>query len=324
MYPMLEQGVSLGTFKYNGSDDTHYYIENAAGDVFEISARLYNALLKADGTRPINYPASGTHLFLKLRQNRLIHTSRLIKCHGAVNRFILFIFGTISKRVFHICKSLNLLLPAAAILAFVAGLLLKLNVGRFTTLGFCLPLYCPLVLLSIALHEVGHVIAGLAAGYKVTDAGILLLWRIPIGAYVAHEENENVSTGRRLQFALAGVEMNILIAGLLLIVSTISGGFSFTLTMAAVINVLLALINLIPSCGLDGEAALSALLGVNSIYSLSKKWVFSRQRRKKLLRAGLPGLLCFLFFASIVLSRLLIWTLIGVDAFLTIIKVFSL
>lgn len=31
MYPVLKEGVSIGTFQYEGSDATHYFIENADG-----------------------------------------------------------------------------------------------------------------------------------------------------------------------------------------------------------------------------------------------------------------------------------------------------
>ena len=40
MYPVLKEGVSIGTFQYEGSDATHYFIENADGEEFEISRRL--------------------------------------------------------------------------------------------------------------------------------------------------------------------------------------------------------------------------------------------------------------------------------------------
>lgn len=321
MYPVLKPGVSLGTFCYRCSDDPHFYIENAAGEMFEISKRLYNALLKADGTKPLDLPAKGKNILPMLKQNGLVQTSRIIKCSGATNRFVLFFIRSVSENTIHFCKSINSILPSAAFLLFAAGIIAKLIGRRFSPSGLCLPLYCSLVLLSISLHEAGHLVAGLAGGYKVTDAGILLLWRIPIGAYVAHERNKRASKGRRLQFALAGVEMNILVAGLYLIASSIFERLSFTLTVAALMNMLLALINLIPSHGLDGEAALSALLGVNSIYQLSKKWVCSRKCRRKLLKAGLPGLLCFGFLSSILLSRLLIWLIMGVDLIVVIIGI---
>ena len=321
MYPVLKPGVSLGTFCYRGSDDPHFYIENSAGEMFEVSQRLYNALLEADGTKPLNLPENGKRVLPKLKQNGLVQTSRIIKSSWATYRFVLLFFGSINRRIIRICKAINSVLPAATFLVFVMGIVAKIVDRRFTPSGFCLPLYCSLVFLSIFLHEVGHLVAGLAGGYKVTDAGILLLWRIPIGAYVAHEGNKRASKGRRLQFALAGVEMNIGAAGLFLGASTILGRLSFTLTMAAAMNVLLAIINLIPSRGFDGEAALSAMLGVDSIFLLSKKWVCSRKYRRKLLKAGLPGLLCFGFLSAILLSRLLIWLVMGVDLILAIIGV---
>ena len=49
MYPVLKEGVSVGTFQYEGSDTTHYYIENADGEEFEINCSLWKALLHADG-----------------------------------------------------------------------------------------------------------------------------------------------------------------------------------------------------------------------------------------------------------------------------------
>ena len=62
MYPVLKEGVSIGTFHYEGSDTIHYYIENADGEEFEISRRLWDALLKADGTRPLDLPDNGQGL----------------------------------------------------------------------------------------------------------------------------------------------------------------------------------------------------------------------------------------------------------------------
>ena len=43
MYPVLKEGVSIGTFQYEGSDTTHYYIENADGEEFEISHKIGRA-----------------------------------------------------------------------------------------------------------------------------------------------------------------------------------------------------------------------------------------------------------------------------------------
>ena len=93
--------------------------------------------------------------------------------------------------------------------------------GTDTGYYFSWWLYYGLLVCSLALHEVGHLVAGLAYGYKISDTGILLLGIIPIGAYVAHEDKKDASRSEKVQFALAGVEMNLLIAGICLLSGTI-------------------------------------------------------------------------------------------------------
>lgn len=317
MHPFLKPGVSLGTFNYSESDDTHHYIENSAGEMFEISSRLYCALLKADGTKPLDLPSQGRKILTKLKRNWLVQTSRLVN-DGFMNRFILLKFAEFSRKMKTICMVFNTFLPVIAVLALIAGVVFINTADIRGGFDFCLPLYYALFFASIALHEVGHLIAGIAYGYKISDAGILLLWRIPIGGYVAYENARGISRKGRLQFALAGVEMDMLVAGLCLIMSVAIRRFSFTFTMIANANIFLALVNLIPSYGLDGEAALSALLGVGSIYKLSKRWVRDRRNRLKLIKKGLRGFLCFGFFLAIQLSKVLIWLVIGVNVVITI------
>lgn len=72
-------------------------------------------------------------------------------------------------------------------------------------------LYYSLLVCSLAMHEAGHLVAGIAYGYKISDTGILLLGIFPIGAYVAHEDKIDASRSEKVQFALVGVEINLLI-----------------------------------------------------------------------------------------------------------------
>ena len=154
-------------------------------------------------------------------------------------------------------------------------------------------LYYGLLICSVALHEVGHLVAGLAYGYKISDTGILLLGIIPIGAYVAHEDKKDASRSEKVQFAIAGVEMNLLIAGICLLIATQYYPLSLVLVSVANINVVLAGINLLPASGLDGESALSAVFGVNSISEVAKKCLLNKKRRQKLLCSGFSGYACY-------------------------------
>lgn len=183
-------------------------------------------------------------------------------------------------------------------------------------------LYYALIVLSLALHELGHLVAGVAYGYKISDTGILLLGIIPFGAYVAHEDMEDATKAEKIQFALAGVEVNLLMAGICLILAMQSYQWSRTMFSVANVNVILAGVNLLPASGLDGESALSAACGINSISEVARKWLTNKKRRQKLLRAGLPGYACFCFFSVTMISKVILWLLIGLDVVLVFFNIF--
>lgn len=174
-------------------------------------------------------------------------------------------------------------------------------------------LYYVLAFASVITHEMGHLITGLACGYKVTDTGVLLLGVIPIGAYVAAREEKKALKSERIQFSLAGVEMNLFVAGIFLLAAQLVYPLSFTLVSVANVNVLLAGINLLPAAGLDGESALSAVFEVSSISKAAVKWFESGKKRGILLHSGLPGYACLCVFGITLLSKLTFWLIIVVN-----------
>ena len=52
MYPVLLEDVSLGSFRYKGSTCVHYFVENSAGDEFEIGYREHNGPHLYQGDAP--------------------------------------------------------------------------------------------------------------------------------------------------------------------------------------------------------------------------------------------------------------------------------
>lgn len=322
MHPVLKEGVSIGTFQYEGSDATHYFIENADGEEFEISRRLWDALLKADGTRPLDLPDNGRRILPKLKRHRLVRTSRFVQDDDLFNRFILFSIGNRLQAGRLVFKALNAALPAVAILIFAIGIYVTTSEGEESGYNFNWWLYYGLIALSLALHELGHLIAGLAYGYNISDTGILLLGIIPLGAYVAHEDKKDATKAEKIQFALAGVEVNLLIAGVCLLLAMQPYQWSLTMFSVANVNVLLAGINLLPASGLDGESALSAACGIDSIGEVARKWLTNKNRRQKLFRAGLPGYACFFVFSITMISKVIIWLLIWLDVVSVFFSVF--
>ena len=323
MYPMIKSGVTLGTFHYDGSDDTHYYMENADGEMFEISQHLWDLLLHTDGTHFPNLLDESGELLSLLKRHGILQTSRFCREEGAFNRFILFQFDRGIRRFSVLCKLLNAVLPLAAIVIFPLGVFFMGSYKEHIDVSFSMLLYVALVICSSVLHEMGHVIAGLAYRVKMIDAGILLFGVFPVGAYVYHNKKKSATTRERIQFYLAGIEMNLILAGIFLLAAVaLAGVQSLTLIMAANINVYLALINLFPISRLDGEAILSAAFGVDSISKVAKKALRSKESRQALLHAGLPGYVCFVVFIITLISKRLFMVLVGLGLYSVLSSVF--
>lgn len=321
MYPMLKEGISIGTFNYEGSDETQYFVENCKGEEFVVSYELYKALIHADGTKPLRLGhCGGKKTIEKLKRHGIIRTSRFVSDDDLFNRFILFPIGSRARKYRPLCAIVNQLLPVISILMFVVGVVLYLTTEETSYFEFNTVVYYGLIILSMAAHEMGHLIAGISAKYKFSDAGILLLGVFPIGAYVAHEE-KNATKREKMQLALSGVLVNLLISGILFIVSVLCSTMDYTLIAVAQINCILAAVNLLPAEGLDGESALSALLGVDSISEIAKKWLTNTKRRRKLFHSGITGYASFCLFGFIMISKFLVWMLIFGDAIFALIGI---
>ena len=314
MHPVVCDGVVLRTYRDKDEANIHYIVNNCDGDIFEISSQLFEALWKADGTCPLDLPDKGRRLIPKLKKHRIIRTSRFVKGPGLINRFILFPIRSKRNRCRPLFKVIHSVLPVIAMILFLTGALLTNTSKTETENGFNWWLYYGLALASIALHEAGHLTAGLAYGYEMSDTGILLLGILPIGAYVATREKKNASKAEQIQFALAGIVINLMLAGICLIAAQMFHPLSFTLTTVANVNVLLAGINLLPTSGLDGEAALSAVFDVSSISKTAVNWLESGKRRSVLFHSGLPGYACLCVFCITLLSKLALWLIIAANA----------
>lgn len=294
MHPRLKEDASIGTFVYRGRPgETHYYVESGSGREFEVSRRIFRALCRADGRRPLD--------LCQDVQRRLIDCGILTKSRfvrdGNNSRFILFMVSEKIGRWQPAFAVLNRLLPAAAVLLFALGLAAKAVFPAAAGPGTRMALLWTGYLLSVALHEAGHFIAAAGYGYDVSDVGVLLLGGvIPNGAYVAAEQPEDADLRRGVQFSLAGVEMDMLAAGLCYALSAALPTLSLTLLALARLNLSLLVINLLPITGTDGEHILAQLLGVKDLGKAAKKALLDPDERARLLRAGLPGAACLAGF----------------------------
>ena len=218
-------------------------------------------------------------------------------------------FGEGVRKARPLCRLLNAVLPAGSVLTFLTGaaFLFRQNSDRVPVDNCNILLYYAVVVASLIIHEAAHLIAAVAFGYPVSEAGVIFFLKIlPACLYVGHGRKKNATKGEEIQLALAGIEANLLAAGLFLLIAALWEDQSITFFAAAVTNIFIIISNLVPAKGMedDGEVALNCLFGVKSIYSAAKKCVRNRKRRRKLIRsAGLAGIACIALFRLILFTN---------------------
>lgn len=179
------------------------------------------------------------------------------------------------------CGPLSLLVGCAAMALerlSLWQLLLELSMTEFlAALALALP--------GIALHEIGHMIAAIADGCAVDEVGIYVCGWSVTSAYVSMDKHRNDRSG--VQQALAGVRAESLYAGVLLFLGAVRNRPVFVAT--SVFHFFSITEQLLPLEQHDGEAALSARLGVESIATLAKITFAQPVRWRQLLHRGADG-----------------------------------
>lgn len=299
MYPRLQEGVTFGYFTRGDDSERHYFIADKNKRKFEVSYPVYRELMRADGTHPMRIPGT---LLREMKVRKLLTTSRFL-FDGVFNRFILFPIGPGAKRFRPICRILNGVLPFLTLLLFVVSLLITRSSFSFPFHEVQFPLYILLLVFSLLAHELGHLIAGISYGYRFSEMGLILLGIFPFGAYVSFFQKQNVRASARVQLSLAGIEANVLLGSFFLLLSMHPSQLDFTFLLVSVMNFFLAALNLIPASGLDGGAALGAMLGFEDIGASSKLFFTDKAFRGKVLQAGTRGYICAFCFCVNLLSN---------------------
>lgn len=318
MYPLLRDGVSLGTLLDDYGQPDGYYAENDRGETYEIDAPIYRLLDMADGRH--DFYAQGIpkktvdELLPWMKQARLITTSRL-NPGFPFGRLVLFTVGDRANRYKGFCTACNRVLPLAALVLFLAGVP---GLGRaFSLFRWDYP-FLPLVgllLLSLVLHEGGHLCAAVAYGCQVADGGILLLGSIlPAGGYISQSSPR--TRGQRIQSCLAGLEVSFALAGLCALLAFLPGEAGRACATTCVWNLIVGLCNLLPAGGMDGEQALSAFLRLPSFSEFAAAALRSPQARRMLFHGGLEGFFWLAVFVFQFVCRLSMVLLFGAGLYI--------
>jgi Zn-dependent protease/CBS domain-containing protein len=173
-------------------------------------------------------------------------------------------------------------------IATIAGIQVRIHLTFLLLLGFFAWIYYAegglgaavdgvaftlLIFLCVLLHEFGHAFAAKAFGIRTPDITLL-----PIGG-VARLERMPANPRQELVIAIAGPAVNVLIAGIVLLltggalpiqefglIDTASGSL---LGKVLNVNVLLVAFNVIPAFPMDGGRVLRALLATQMRYVIA-------------------------------------------------------
>lgn len=266
---------------------------------YTVPRKIYEFAVQLDGDRdPASIPGytaeDRRNILRQLRKANLLRDSRVAgKGFGSVY-FTLF-YKKLNRRLGPVAKIWNnalmlLFLPMAVwgvIAYFETDPLWNGSLWGGTVFG---------LLLGIALHELSHGMACIAYGGTVHEIGVMIRFFLP-GAYVMMKPEEIRHKLQRVQVYAGGVEMNYLLAGIFLLIASVSeyDGFFY---MAALNNAFLGLLNSCFIVGLDGGKVIGELLGSGTFVINAMDVLFDRHERESLFRRKYGAAV---FVASIVI-----------------------
>lgn len=226
-----------------------------------------------------------------------------------LNGLVLFrVRGGLCRKLGRICRFIAPLLSVLAVPALVTSLVIRIAKGPLDEYILSVWEEILIVLLSMFIHELGHLIAAMGYGYydpDGVDVGFLHLSLIPIGMYVeaGDEYIEDKDTRNRFVFLLDGSVMNLLLASVCFMICSFD--YSIVLSRIAGINFLLGFSNLLPWYGTDGDKIIASLLdlGEMTFVSFVFRCLCSRECRKKM-RSSPAGIITGIVFLIVAVSQI--------------------
>lgn len=207
----------------------------------------------------------------------MLRTPGRIQSLGSTKMYTLFIPQKLRRTKSFIPKILNFLLYTSCIPVFITGIVNFMDSEAICNYAHIWLGNLVGLLIGVVAHELSHANSCLSYNGTWMELGVMWSGIFP-GAYVMIDDSRIKKKLQKVQINLAGIEMNLLLAGVFLTLSSsrlvqqsmfeeFAGAFYY----AGFQNVFLALINITFYEGFDGEHAISILLGKSSVVEDAKK-----------------------------------------------------
>ncbi|WP_090919089.1 M50 family metallopeptidase [Paenibacillus polysaccharolyticus] len=121
----------------------------------------------------------------------------------------------------------------------------------------------------VFIHECGHAAAAALLGCRV-----LSIQMLPFGGVAVIEDGGKLTAYREIVIALAGPLQNILMVGIVLLLSRFQLGDPLFLDYIIQANLLIALFNLLPVLPLDGGKIVQAIVSLWAPYYTTLMWTY--------------------------------------------------
>lgn len=303
MYPYLRDEVNFYIYR-DGNEIVEVKAINDYGDVFTMNGELYNELKKADGRTPLNLPRD---ILLELKEGKIVETTRYIHDFNG-HRFTLYRFKEESQHLVKIFKYINRYLPITSLLCLVVGVLITFFSKRhYEFYNISGVTYFLIISVSSLLHELSHMISGVALGIEISEIGALVVHKylpLPVG-YYCKPKKQIKHCSKYIQFYLAGIEANVICFFVLICLSCFFDNLYVTLRFCGITELFLCFLNLLPVNRLDGDMALSGFFstGDREISEISKNLLLTKKGRSKLNGFGEGKVYAICFFSLVVAAR---------------------
>jgi hypothetical protein len=253
------------------------------------------------------------------REGLLLDEHRNRICTAGFGTVMFTLFQTkFRKKSKYIARILNLCLisfwlPALILGSYIFQFHLHQNItGIFENPWGCIPGYFIGIISGLLFHEIAHAFSCLAYGGHVFEFGVMLRTFLP-AAYVLIDYKDLRNCLKKTQISAAGIEMNLLLAGFYFLLSSEIQQYKSAFFVAAIVNVILASINLSLIEGFDGMAILSDLIGDSELLDKARAIIHDRKKKEILKRRGVNGRATIAVSYMLVGTQIMLPVLIGVN-----------